>query len=101
MPVGALVYWMLQRQLDAPCRSASILAAAGHTAALSAAAAALATAARDARRTLAMRHRNRLTLLIERLAYLPMALPGLVIALGLVVVLRALRASRSTRARSS
>ena len=31
-----------------------------------------------------MRHRNRLTLLIERLAYLPMALPGLVIALGLV-----------------
>ena len=34
--------------------------------------------------TLALRHRNRLTLLIERLAYLPMALPGLVIALGLV-----------------
>ena len=33
---------------------------------------------------LAMRHRNRVTLLIERLAYLPMALPGLVIALGLV-----------------
>ena len=33
---------------------------------------------------LALRHRNRLTLLIERLAYLPMALPGLVIALGLV-----------------
>ena len=31
-----------------------------------------------------MRHRNRLTLLIERLAYLPQALPGLVIALGLV-----------------
>ena len=31
-----------------------------------------------------MRHRNRVTLLIERLAYLPMALPGLVIALGLV-----------------
>ena len=31
-----------------------------------------------------LRHRNRLTVLIERLAYLPMALPGLVIALGLV-----------------
>ena len=34
--------------------------------------------------TLALRHRNRLTMLIERLAYLPMALPGLVVALGLV-----------------
>ena len=33
---------------------------------------------------LAIRHRNRVTVLIERLAYLPMALPGLVIALGLV-----------------
>jgi iron(III) transport system permease protein len=31
-----------------------------------------------------VRHRNRATILIERLAYLPMALPGLVIALGLV-----------------
>ncbi len=33
---------------------------------------------------LAIRHRNRFTVLLERLAYLPMALPGLVIALGLV-----------------
>jgi iron(III) transport system permease protein len=33
---------------------------------------------------LAIRRRNRITLLIERLAFLPMALPGLIIALGLV-----------------
>ena len=62
----------------------SILAAAAHTAAYSAAAAALATALAVPVTALAIRHRNRFTLLIERLAYLPMALPGLVIALGLV-----------------
>jgi iron(III) transport system permease protein len=33
---------------------------------------------------LAIRHRNRVTVLVERIAYLPMALPGLVVALGLV-----------------
>ena len=64
--------------------SASILGALGHTAALSAAAAALATVLAVPVTTLAIRHRNRLTVLIERLAYLPMALPGLVVALGLV-----------------
>ena len=61
-----------------------ILAAAGHTALYSAAAAVLATLLAIPVSTLAIRHRNRLTLLIERISYLPMALPGLVIALGLV-----------------
>ena len=83
VPVGALVYWML-RGSSTTLPSASILAAAGHTAAYSAAAAALSTALAVPVAALAIRHRNRATLLIERLAYLPMALPGLVIALGLV-----------------
>jgi iron(III) transport system permease protein len=64
--------------------SVSIFAAVGHTAAYSAAAAVIATALAVPVTSLAIRHRNRVTILIERLAYLPMALPGLVVALGLV-----------------
>jgi len=83
VPLGSLVYWML-RGSSTTLPSASILGALAHTAEYSAAAAAISTALAVPVCTLAMRHRNRLTLLIERLAYLPMALPGLVIALGLV-----------------
>jgi iron(III) transport system permease protein len=83
VPVGSLVYWMLHGG-SSTLPSTSILAAAGHTALYSAAAAALSTLLAVPVCTLAIRHRNRLTLLIERIAYLPMALPGLVIALGLV-----------------
>jgi iron(III) transport system permease protein len=83
VPVGSLVYWML-RGGSSTLPSTSVLAAAAHTAEFSAAAAALATALAVPVSTLAIRHRNRLTILIERLSYLPMALPGLVIALGLV-----------------
>jgi iron(III) transport system permease protein len=83
VPVGALVYWMA-RGSSTTLPSASILAAAGHTAEYSAAAAVLATALAVPVSALAVRGRNRVTLLIERLAFLPMALPGLVVALGLV-----------------
>jgi iron(III) transport system permease protein len=83
VPIGALVYWMV-RGSSTTLPSASILAAAGHTAEYSAAAAALATALAVPVSALAVRRRNRVTVLIERLAFLPMALPGLVIALGLV-----------------
>ncbi len=83
VPLGSLVYWML-RGGSTTLPSASILAAAGHTAEFSAAAAALATVLAVPICLLSIRHRNRLTILIERIAYLPMALPGLVIALGLV-----------------
>jgi iron(III) transport system permease protein len=83
VPVGSLIYWMA-RGSSTTLPGTSILAAAAHTAEYSAAAAALATALAVPVTALAMRHRNRVTLLIERLAYLPMALPGLVVALGLV-----------------
>jgi iron(III) transport system permease protein len=83
VPLGALVYWLV-RGGSTTLPSASILADAGHTALFGAAAAALATALAVPVCALATRHRNRLTVLIERLAYLPQALPGLVIALGLV-----------------
>jgi iron(III) transport system permease protein len=83
VPMASLVYWMV-RGSSTTLPSASILAALGHTAEYSAAAAAIATALAVPVTALSIRHRNRLTILIERLAYLPMALPGLVIALGLV-----------------
>ncbi len=83
VPVGSLVYWMLHGS-SSTLPSTSILSAVGHTALYSAAAAVLSTLLAVPVCSLAIRHRNRLTLLIERIAYLPMALPGLVIALGLV-----------------
>ena len=83
VPLGSLVYWML-RGNSSTLPGTSILSAVGHTAAFGAAAAAISTTLAVPVTALAMRHRNRLTLLIERLAYLPMALPGLVLALGLV-----------------
>jgi iron(III) transport system permease protein len=83
VPAGSLVYWLLHGG-STTLPPASILTDAWHTAVLSACAAVLATALAVPVTALAMRHRNRLTVLIERLAYLPQALPGLVIALGLV-----------------
>jgi iron(III) transport system permease protein len=83
VPVASLIYWLI-RGGSTTLPSASILTDALHTAVLSGAAAVLATALAVPVTALAMRHRNRLTVLIERLAYLPQALPGLVIALGLV-----------------
>jgi iron(III) transport system permease protein len=83
VPVGSLIYWMA-RGSSSTLPSTSILGPLAHTAEFSAAAAALATVLAIPVSALAIRHRNRVTLLVERLAYLPMALPGLVVALGLV-----------------
>ena len=83
VPAGSLGYWIAQGG-SSTLPSTSILAAAGHTALFSAAAALAATLLAVPVSTLSIRHRNRLTLLLERISYLPMALPGLVIALGLV-----------------
>jgi iron(III) transport system permease protein len=83
VPVYALVYWMAHGG-STTLPAASLAGALGHTAEYSAAAAALATGLAVPLASLSLRHRNRLTLVIERLAYLPMALPGLVVALGLV-----------------
>jgi iron(III) transport system permease protein len=83
VPLGSLVYWMA-RGNSSTLPSTSLFAAAAHTAEYSAAAAAIATLLAIPVCTLALRHRNRATVLIERLSYLPMALPGLVVALGLV-----------------
>ncbi len=83
VPLAALAYWMIHGS-STTLPTSSILPALAHTAEFSAAAAALSTLLAIPVTTLSIRHRNRFTLVIERLAYLPMALPGLVIALGLV-----------------
>jgi len=83
VPVGSLVYWLIHGG-SSTLPPASILTDAAHTTEFSAGAAALATALAIPVTVAAMRHRNRLTILIERLALLPQALPGLVVALGLV-----------------
>jgi iron(III) transport system permease protein len=83
VPIGSLTYWLI-RGGTTTLPSASILTDTAHTALFSAGAAALATALAIPVTAAAMRHRNRVTILIERLALLPQALPGLVVALGLV-----------------
>jgi len=83
VPGGALAYWLL-RGGTSTLPATSVGAAIGHTAAYSAAAAALATALAVPVVMLVARHRNRFTVLLERFSYLPMALPGVVVALGLV-----------------
>jgi iron(III) transport system permease protein len=83
VPLGTLVYWMI-RGGSTTLPAGSILGALGHTAEYSAAAAALATLLAIPVTSLAIRRRSRIALAIERLAFLPMALPGIVVALGLV-----------------
>ncbi|HEX5223761.1 MAG TPA: iron ABC transporter permease [Solirubrobacteraceae bacterium] len=83
VPVYALCYWMI-RGGSTTLPSASIVGALGHTAEFSAAAAAAATALSIPLAALSVRRRGRVTLLLERFAFVPMALPGLVVALGLV-----------------
>jgi iron(III) transport system permease protein len=83
VPIGSLIYWMISGS-STTLPSASILSAVARTAEFSAAAAAISTLLAVPVTALSVRHRNRVTILIERLAFLPMALPGLVIALGLL-----------------
>ncbi|HEX3512093.1 MAG TPA: iron ABC transporter permease [Solirubrobacteraceae bacterium] len=83
VPLYALVYWMVKGG-STTLPAASLAGALGRTAEFSAAAAVLASALAIPLASLSVRHRNRVTLMIERLAFVPMALPGLVVALGLV-----------------
>jgi iron(III) transport system permease protein len=83
VPVGALVYWLLQGT-SSTLPPASLLSAAAATAGYSAAAAALATAAALPVAVLVERHRSLASVVLERSTYIIQALPGLVVALALV-----------------
>ncbi|MEA2267220.1 MAG: iron(III) transport system permease protein, partial [Solirubrobacteraceae bacterium] len=83
VPVATLVYWLIHGG-STTLPSASILGAAGTTFALSAAAALLTALIALPVAVLAVRHRSRVSMLLERSAYLARALPGIVIALALI-----------------
>ncbi len=83
VPVGTLVYWLV-RGGSTTLPSASIVGAAGTTFGLSAAAAAVTTVIALPVAVLAVRHRSRVSMALERSAYVARALPGIVIALALV-----------------
>lgn len=83
VPIGSLGYWLI-RGGSTTLPPASIWAAAGHTLLLATAAAAATILLTLPVALLAVRHRSRLTVLLERSTYLARALPGVVVALALV-----------------
>lgn len=83
VPIGSLAYWLL-RGSSTTLPSASIGGAAVHTLAYSLAAAALATALALPVAILAVRHRSRLSIMLERSTYLARGIPGVVVGLAFV-----------------
>jgi iron(III) transport system permease protein len=84
VPAGTIGYWMSSGQTTSLPAASSLADAAWHTALYSASAAVLATMMALPIAVLAVRHRGRVALLLERTSLLVQALPGLVIALALV-----------------
>ncbi len=85
VPVAAAIYWMADGLPPVLSGGAnvSLLDAAGHTAAYSGAAAALATVMAFPVAMLAIRHGGRMRHLLERSTYLVLGMPGVVIAFAL------------------
>jgi iron(III) transport system permease protein len=84
VPIGALVYWLIQGGRTTLPAAASLSSAAAHSVAYSAAAAAVATVAALPVALLSVRHPGRTTMALERSTFIVLALPGIVIALALV-----------------
>ena len=83
VPIGALGYWLVQGS-STTLPSASLIGAALSTLVLCLGAAVLATALALPVAILSVRRRGAAAVLIERAAYVPRALPGLVVGLSLV-----------------
>ncbi|MDH6108888.1 iron(III) transport system permease protein [Kitasatospora sp. MAP12-15] len=83
LPVGTLAYWCVVGG-STTLPPASVLDAAEQSGLYALAAAALTTALALPVALLSVRHRSRLSVLLERSTYLVQGLPGLAIALGLV-----------------
>lgn len=82
VPIGSLGYWLVRGD-STTLPPVSILTASVTTLSLGLAAAAAATVLAVPVAVLAVRHRGRLTTVLERSTYLPRALPGVVVALAL------------------
>ena len=85
LPMATLVYWVADGS-SAGIDLAALLAATGTSLKLGLGAALLTTLLALPVSVLAVRHPSRLATVIERATYLPFALPGIVIALALIVL---------------
>jgi iron(III) transport system permease protein len=84
VPVGTIAYWLVQGG-SSTLPGVSIVAATWHTFSYAFSAALLGTALALPVALLAVRHRGRATMALERSTFIVQALPGLVIALTFVV----------------
>ena len=82
VPVGASIYWMFEGGAHG-IAGVSLLDAAGHTAAYSGSAAAIATLMALPVALLAIRHPTKTARLLERSTFVVLAVPGIVIAFAL------------------
>jgi iron(III) transport system permease protein len=85
LPLITLVYWVATGS-SAGFDAGALLAAAGTSLKLGLGAALLATLLALPVAVLAVRHPSRLATVVERVTYLPFALPGIVVALSLIVL---------------
>ncbi len=85
LPLATLIYWVLHGG-SAGFPAGALLSAVGASLKLGLGAALLTTVLAVPVATLTVRHPKRIATALERAAYLPYALPGIVIALSLIVV---------------
>ncbi|HEY8082665.1 MAG TPA: iron ABC transporter permease [Solirubrobacterales bacterium] len=86
LPLGTLIYWVATGSSSSEFDLSTLLATTGTSLELGLAAAALATLLALPISILAVRHPSRAATVIERATYLPFALPGIVVALSLIVL---------------
>jgi iron(III) transport system permease protein len=86
LPLVTLVYWVATGSSAAEFDLGALLAATGTSLKLGLGAAALTTLLALPISVLAVRHPSRTATVIERATYLPFALPGIVVALSLIVL---------------
>jgi iron(III) transport system permease protein len=86
LPLGTLAYWVASGGSGSEFDLGGLLAAAGSSLELGLGAAALTTLLALPISVLSVRHPSRLATAIERATYLPFALPGIAVALALIVL---------------
>ena len=86
LPLVTLVYWVVTGSSSSEFDIGTVLAATGTSLKLGLGAAALTTLLALPISVLSVRHPSRAATLIERATYLPFALPGIVVALSLIVL---------------
>ncbi len=86
LPLGTLAYWVASGSSAAELDLGAVLSATGTSLKLGLGAAALTTLLALPISILSVRHPSRAATVIERATYIPFALPGIVVALALIVL---------------